>query len=85
MPNSQKDLGECDSDPWKGRQSGVSLPTPPVMIEQDYGLNGGERIIGLAQEYSGWDVYNNEARKVDAELVKDWTSNLNSLLIFVRE
>jgi len=38
---------------------------------------------GIAKEYSGWDVYNNEAKKVDEELVKDWTASLNSLLLFV--
>lgn len=37
------------------------------------------QIPGFSKEYSGWDVYNNEARKVDMELVKDWTSTLNSL------
>jgi hypothetical protein len=30
-----------------------------------------------------WDVYNNEARILDNELVKDWTSSLNFLLVFV--
>jgi hypothetical protein len=43
----------------------------------------GDRILGLTKEHSGWDVYNNEARKVDTELVKDWTTSLNFLLIFV--
>jgi hypothetical protein len=42
-----------------------------------------ERILGMMTENSGWDVYNNEAKKVDTELVKDWTSSLNFLLIFV--
>jgi hypothetical protein len=42
-----------------------------------------DRILGMTKEYSGWDVYNNEARKVDNELVKDWTTSLNFLLIFV--
>lgn len=41
------------------------------------------RIPALAKEYSGWDVYNNEAKKIDFELVKDWTSSLNFLLLFV--
>ena len=40
-------------------------------------------IQGLAHESSGWDVYNNEARKVDVELVRDWTGSLNFLLLFV--
>jgi Family of unknown function (DUF6535) len=43
----------------------------------------GDRILGMTKENSGWDVYNNEARKVDTELVKDWTTSLNFLLIFV--
>jgi Family of unknown function (DUF6535) len=42
-----------------------------------------ERILGMTKENSGWDVYNNEAKKVDTELVKDWTTSLNFLLIFV--
>ncbi|KIM25637.1 hypothetical protein M408DRAFT_37809, partial [Serendipita vermifera MAFF 305830] len=29
-----------------------------------------------------WDVHNNEAMKVDNELVKDWKESLNSLLLF---
>lgn len=35
------------------------------------------------KESTIWDVYNNEARIVDRELVKDWESSLNSLLLFV--
>jgi hypothetical protein len=34
-------------------------------------------------EYTVWDVYNNEAKKVDRELVNDWKESLNSLLLFV--
>ncbi|KIM26688.1 hypothetical protein M408DRAFT_25168 [Serendipita vermifera MAFF 305830] len=41
-----------------------------------------ERIPGMVREYTGWDVYNNEARKVDIEFVKDWKDSLNSLLVF---
>jgi hypothetical protein len=40
-------------------------------------------IRGMVKESSVWDVYNNEARKVDNELVKDWTASLNFLLVFV--
>jgi hypothetical protein len=36
-------------------------------------------------EYTVWDVYNNEARKVDTELVNDWKESLNSLLLFVSD
>ena len=42
-----------------------------------------ERIPGMVKESTPWDVYNNEARKVDNELVKDWTASLNFLLVFV--
>ena len=45
-------------------------------------LNG-EYIHGMVKENTAWDVYNNEARKVDNELVKDWTASLNFLLVFV--
>jgi hypothetical protein len=38
---------------------------------------------GMVPETIGWDVYNNEAKKVDSELVKDWTTSLNFLLVFV--
>ena len=38
---------------------------------------------GLIKENTVWDVYNNEARKVDHELVKDWRESLHSLLLFV--
>lgn len=45
-----------------------------------------EHIPGTTRlESTVWDVYNNEARKVDTELVKDWTSSLNFLLIFVSQ
>ena len=43
----------------------------------------GGLLPGIPREHSVWDVYNNEAKKVDTELVKDWTENLNSLLLFV--
>jgi hypothetical protein len=59
---------------------------PKAFDGQDYAVNEmgeGDRILGLTTEYSGWDVYNNEARKVDRELVKDWTASLNFLLLFV--
>ncbi|KIM20694.1 hypothetical protein M408DRAFT_30152 [Serendipita vermifera MAFF 305830] len=44
----------------------------------------GERVHGLVTEYEHtvWDVHNNEAMKVDNELVKDWKESLNSLLLF---
>jgi Family of unknown function (DUF6535) len=47
-----------------------------VRIDEGY-------IPGMVKESTVWDVYNNEARKVDNELVKDWTASLNFLLVFV--
>jgi Family of unknown function (DUF6535) len=43
----------------------------------------GEYFHGMVKENTAWDVYNNEAKKVDNELVKDWTASLNFLLVFV--
>jgi hypothetical protein len=43
----------------------------------------GGALPAMTKEYSGWDVYNNEAKKTDTELVKDWRESLNSLLLFV--
>ncbi|KIM32248.1 hypothetical protein M408DRAFT_215878 [Serendipita vermifera MAFF 305830] len=45
------------------------------------GIQGGQ-FGGMAKESTGWDVYNNEAKKVDTELVNDWRDSLNSLLLF---
>jgi Family of unknown function (DUF6535) len=50
----------------------------------EIGPGEGGRLPGMTREYSAWDVYNNEARKVDTELVNDWRDSLNSLLLFVR-
>jgi Family of unknown function (DUF6535) len=61
-------------------------PKATVELAQEYApemISEGDRILGITKENSGWDVYNNEARKVDMELVKDWTTSLNFLLIFV--
>jgi hypothetical protein len=52
----------------------------PVISEMR--MDGGH-IPGMVKESTVWDVYNNEARKVDNELVKDWTASLNFLLVFV--
>ena len=47
-------------------------------------INEQERVTtGIVKENTVWDVYNNEARKVDIELVKDWRESLNFLLVFV--
>jgi Family of unknown function (DUF6535) len=61
-------------------------PKAKVELAQEHAsemTSEGDRILGMAKENSGWDVYNNEARKVENELVKDWTTSLNFLLIFV--
>jgi len=56
----------------------------PAGVELDVGVaSEGDRLPGIPKEYSGWDVYNNEAKKVDTELVNDWRDSLNSLLLFV--
>lgn len=47
-----------------------------VHVDDDY-------ISGMVKENTVWDVYNNEAKKVDTELVKDWKDSLNFLLVFV--
>ena len=68
---------------------GQPKAAPPIVntIHNSYppeGVGGQEgRIIGMTAEHTAWDVYNNEARKVDTEFVKDWRENLNSLLLFV--
>ncbi|KIM32062.1 hypothetical protein M408DRAFT_213117 [Serendipita vermifera MAFF 305830] len=59
--------------------------TPPKIAKIEEAPNAtkeGIHALGLPVEYSGWDVYNNEAKKVDTELVKDWTASLNFLLVF---
>jgi hypothetical protein len=78
-------------DPHQGLNTNAGAPhidrypeKPPVAVEYDAGMTTkGERIPGIPKEYSGWDVYNNEAKKVDTELVNDWRESLNSLLLFV--
>jgi hypothetical protein len=53
---------------------------------KDMGIEVGTAMAGLPgmpREYSGWDVYNNEAKIVDTELVNDWRGSLKSLLLFV--
>ncbi|KIM31690.1 hypothetical protein M408DRAFT_20918 [Serendipita vermifera MAFF 305830] len=55
----------------------------PPQLEPVAGINTtAELIPGMVKESSGWDVYNNEAKKVDTELVNDWRASLNSLLLF---
>jgi hypothetical protein len=40
-------------------------------------------VVPFPNESSIWEVYINESVLVDNELVKDWTSSLNFLLVFV--
>ena len=63
--------------------NGIAIQGSPV---EDQPVNAGidgEFAYSILKENTAWDVYNNEARKVDNELVKDWTSSLNFLLVFV--
>lgn len=71
----------------KAESTPFRRPVPPE-TSGGYGtspVTEGDWVLGLMPEYSGWDVYNNEAKKVDTELVKDWTASLNFLLVFVRQ
>ena len=43
----------------------------------------GSHLPRVAKETTTWEIYNNEARKIDNEMVKDWTATLNFLLLFV--
>jgi hypothetical protein len=86
MPRSQNNKHNEDPDRKSIPRAEITQPPAPDVLEGDAGptaVSEGDRIAGLVKEYSGWDVYNNEARKVDTELVKDWTASLNSLLLFV--
>jgi len=71
-------------EPLKEEENG---PIPGLHREEILPESGGIIVSeGPGQtnrEYSGWDVYNNEAKKVDTELVNDWRDSLNSLLLFV--
>jgi Family of unknown function (DUF6535) len=60
------------------------LNHPSAAVKFNIGMTTeGEGPPEIPKEYSGWDVYNNEAKKVDTELVNDWRDSLNSLLLFV--
>lgn len=63
--------------------SHVKAPDRRASEGRNYVQDDGGLLPRMTNEYSGWDVYNNEAKKVDTELVKDWTASLNSLLLFV--
>ena len=72
------------NDNEKNAQDHISRSGRETLDEASHPLGREEVHLGMTKEYSGWDVYNNEALKVDTELVKDWQTSLNSLLIFVR-
>jgi Family of unknown function (DUF6535) len=85
MPKSENKSKDEEMDE-KKPQVPHNQPTPKGGLTQEHvpeATSEPARILGITKEYSGWDVYNNEARKVDNELVKDWTTSLNFLLIFV--
>jgi hypothetical protein len=82
MSKSQMNAENKDDDEKRIK----AQPKATVELAQEHvpdATSEADRILGMTKEYSGWDVYNNEARKVDNELVKDWTTSLNFLLIFV--
>jgi hypothetical protein len=85
MADQEKELNPHNSAPNLG-PSHTRAPDRrrKELIEIGTGVVGeGGRLPGITKEYSAWDVYNNEARKVDTELVNDWRDSLNSLLLFV--
>jgi hypothetical protein len=85
MPKSEIKSKDEEMDEKKPQVSD-NQPRPKAGLTQEHVpdvTSEADRILGMTKEYSGWDVYNNEARKVDNELVKDWTTSLNFLLIFV--
>jgi Family of unknown function (DUF6535) len=85
MPKSENKSNDEEIDE-KKPQLPDSKPIPKGGLTEEHvpeATSEADRILGMTKEYSGWDVYNNEARKVDNELVKDWTTSLNFLLIFV--
>jgi Family of unknown function (DUF6535) len=87
MSDPEKKVGEHNTH----NAPNITLPRTGFMnrrsravVEMETGAAGeGGRLPGMTREYSGWDVYNNEAKKVDTELVNDWRDSLNSLLLFV--
>ena len=85
MANQEKELSAHPN----AANSGPSHTRAPdrrrkEVTETHPGVAGeGGPLPGMTKEYSAWDVYNNEARKVDTELVNDWRDSLNSLLLFV--
>jgi hypothetical protein len=78
MPGSN-DIHQNEVGDGKGAR--INVPRPTML--GGVGRGNANTILGQTPEYNGWDVYNNEAIKVDTELVKDWTASLNFLLVFV--
>ena len=66
----------------KEQNNGFYGSTPINEHTSDPGFDE-ERIPGMFKETTAWAVYNNEARKVDNESIRDWTASLNFLLVFV--
>jgi hypothetical protein len=54
-----------------------------LALLQDHYINAPADRAG-DPEVTVWDMYYNEARKVDQKLITDWNSQLSSLMIFVR-
>jgi Family of unknown function (DUF6535) len=84
MAEQEKKAQESDAHPNapSHRRAPDRRRKEAIEIHPGVATEGG-RLPGIATEYSAWDVYNNEARKVDTELVNDWRDSLNSLLLFV--
>ena len=55
-----------------------------TLVELETGMSGErEQLPGVPKEYSGWDVYNNEAKKVDTELVNELKPNALAALEWI--
>ena len=73
------------TEPEFDAEVGIDETHGPTPIGENYSNIGldGVPSHGMFKETTAWAVYNNEARKVDNELVKDWNASLNFLLVFV--
>jgi phage terminase large subunit-like protein len=80
--NESSSLGNA-REGGKGAAGKIDTAAAPLMSDPpDFGVEGGRR-SGFTKESRWWDIYNNEAEKVDQELIKDWRESLNGLLLFV--
>ncbi len=70
MPDTE-DIPHIDVEDERKARTLQRVPTMPTVVKDHTvtPISDADRILGLTPEYSGWDVYNNEARKVDMELV----------------